>query len=240
MPITLSRPPEDERRNPALIRRMNRANLLCGALRIHGELLKLGIEVSQATVGRHLPRRRKAPSPTWRSFLPNHLTAIAAADMFVVATATFKLLYAVIVLNHYRRQVIDFGVTQSPIKVWLAQQITEAFPWGAALRYLLRDRDTSHGVGFQNRARAELTRSMPKGSLAQSVVSVSTHVIIFNEMHLRRVLSCYFRYHHRSRTHLSLNKGRPDPRRIRPPSGGKIVEFPAVGGLHHRYERRAA
>jgi putative transposase len=95
---------------------MSRANPLSGAPRIHGELLKLGIEVSQATVGRYLPRRRKAPSPTWRSFLRNHMTDIAALDMFVVATATFKLLYAVIVLNHHRRRVIHFDVTQNPTK----------------------------------------------------------------------------------------------------------------------------
>jgi putative transposase len=97
----------------ALIRRMSRANPLWGVPRIHGELLKLGIEVSQATVGRHLPQRRNAPSPTWRSFLWNHMTAIAAVDMFVVATATFKLPYAVIVLNHQRRRVIHFEVTQT-------------------------------------------------------------------------------------------------------------------------------
>jgi putative transposase len=105
----------------ALIRRMSRANPLWGAPRIHGELLKLGIEVSQATVGRHLPRRSNTPSPTWRSFLRNHMTPIAAVDMFVVATVTFKLLYAVIVLNHQRRRVIHFEVTQDPTQVWLAR-----------------------------------------------------------------------------------------------------------------------
>jgi putative transposase len=138
----------------ALIRRMSRANPPWRAPRIHGELLKLGIEVSQTTVGRHLPRHRNAPSSTWRSFLRNHMTAIAAVDMFAVATATFKLLYAVIVLNHQRRRVIHFDVTQNPTQVWLARQITEAFPWDTAPRYLLRDRDTSYGVGFQNRVRA--------------------------------------------------------------------------------------
>jgi putative transposase len=138
----------------ALIRQMSRANPLWGAPRIHGELLKLGIDVSQATVGRHLPRRPKAPSPTWRSFLRNHMTVIAAVDMFMVATVTFKLLYAVIVLSHQRRRVIHFEVTQNPTQAWLARQITEAFPWDTAPRYLLRDRDTSYGICFQNRARA--------------------------------------------------------------------------------------
>jgi hypothetical protein len=236
----------------ALIRQMSRANPLWGAPRIHGELLKLGIDVSQATVGRHLPRRPKAPSPTWRSFLRNHMTAIAAVDMFMVATVTFKLLYAVIVLSHHRRRVIHFEVTQNPTQAWLARQITEAFPWDTAPRYLLRDRDTSYGICFQNRARAmgiEEVLTAPRspwqnpyverivGSIRRDCLD---HVIIFNETHLRRVLSCYFRYYHRSRTHLSLNKDCPDPRSIQPPSAGKIVAFPEVGGLHHRYERRAA
>jgi len=236
----------------ALIRQMSRANPLWGAPRIHGELLKLGIDVSQATVGRHLPRRPKAPSPTWRSFLRNHMTAIAAVDMFMVATVTFKLLYAVIVLSHHRRRVIHFEVTQNPTQAWLARQITEAFPWDTAPRYLLRDRDTSYGICFQNRARAmgiEEVLTSPRspwqnpyvervvGSIRRDCLD---HVIIFNETHLRRVLSCYFRYYHRSRTHLSLNKDCPDPRSIQPPSAGKIVAFPEVGKLHHRYERRAA
>jgi putative transposase len=128
-----------------LIRRMSSANPLWGAPRIHGELLKLGIEVSQATVGRYLPRRPKTPSPTWRSFLHNHLTDTVAIDMFIVATATFRILYAVIVLDHHRRRVIHFEVTQNPTQGWLARQITEAFPWDTAPRYLLRDRDASYG-----------------------------------------------------------------------------------------------
>ena len=180
------------------------------------------------------------------------MTAIAAVDMFMVATVTFKLLYAVIVLSHHRRRVIHFEVTQNPTQAWLARQITEAFPWDTAPRYLLRDRDTSYGICFQNRARAmgiEEVLTAPRspwqnpyverivGSIRRDCLD---HVIIFNETHLRRVLSCYFRYYHRSRTHLSLNKDCPDPRSIQPPAAGKIVAFPEVGGLHHRYERRAA
>jgi hypothetical protein len=122
-----------------LIRQMSTANPLWGAPRIHGELLKLGIKVSRATVGRYMPWRPKEPSPTWRSFLRNHMTDIAAVDMFVVATATFGLLYAVIVLDHHRRRIIHFEVTQSPTQAWLARQIIEAFPWDTAPRYLLRD-----------------------------------------------------------------------------------------------------
>jgi len=127
-----------------LIRQMSRANPLWGAPRIHGELLKLGIEVSEATVGRCLPWRPKVPSPTWRSFLHNHMHDTAAVDMFVVVTATFQLLYSLVVLGHERRKVIHFDVTPNPTQVWLARQITETFPWDTAPRFLLQNRDASN------------------------------------------------------------------------------------------------
>jgi hypothetical protein len=116
-----------------LIRKMSIVNPLWGAPRIHGELLKLGIVVSQATVGRYMPWRPEVPSPTWRSFLRNHMSETTAVDMFVVATATFRLLYTVIILGHNRRKVIHFDVTQNPTQVWLARQMTEAFPWDTAV-----------------------------------------------------------------------------------------------------------
>jgi hypothetical protein len=137
-----------------LIRQMSVANPLWGAPRIHGELLKLGIAVSQATVGRYMPWRPRVPSPTWRSFLHNHMHDTVAIDMFVVATATFRLLYALIVLGHDRRRIIHFNVTQSPTQVWLARQMTEAFPWDTAPRFLLRDRDASYGPTFRGRVHA--------------------------------------------------------------------------------------
>ena len=133
---------------------MSNANPLWGAPRIHGELLKLGIKISQATVGRWMPWRPKVPSPTWRSFLRNHLPDIAAIDMFVVFTATFQLLYTLIVLSLDRRRVVHFEVTPNPRQDWLSRQMTEAFPWGTAPRYLLRDRDKSYGPTFRHRVRA--------------------------------------------------------------------------------------
>jgi len=235
-----------------LIRRMSNANPLWGAPRIHGELLKLGIKISQATVGRWMPWRPKVPSPTWRSFLRNHLPDIAAIDMFVVATATFRLLYALIVLSLDRRRVVHFEVTSNPTQYWLAGQVTEAFPWDAAPRYLLRDRDKSYGPAFRHRVRAmgiteviTAPRSPWQNPYAERLIGsirreCLDHVIIFNERHLRRVLSSYFQYHHDIRTHLSLGKDCPRPRPIQSPSAGNIIAFPEVGGLHHRYERRAA
>ena len=235
-----------------LIREMSAANPLWGAPRIHGELLKLGIEVSQATVGRYLPWRPTAPSPTWRSFLQNHMHDIAAIDMFVVVTATFQLLYALIVLGHERRTIIHFDVTQNPTQGWLARQITEAFAWDTAPRFLLRDRDASYGQTFRNRVQAmaidevvAAPRSPWQNAYVERIIGsirreCLDHVIVFDERHLRRVLSAYFQYHHHSRTHLSLDKDCAEPRPIQPSSAGTVIALPQVGGLHHRYERRAA
>jgi putative transposase len=132
--------PRMSREIRSLIRKMSLANPLWGAPRIHGELLKLGIDVSQATVGRYLPWRPKFPSPTWRSFLHNHLHDTAAVDLFLVVTAKFQLLYALVVLGHERRTVIHFDVTRNPTQGWLARQITEAFPGHRALLSAARPR----------------------------------------------------------------------------------------------------
>jgi putative transposase len=172
--------------------------------------------------------------------------------MFVVVTATFRLLYAAIVLDHDRRRVVHFDVTQNPTQGWLAQQITEAFPWDTAPRYLLRDRDTSYGPQFRDRVRAigleevlTAPRSPWQNPYAERIIGsirreCLDYELIFNETHLRRVLSRYLRYYHRSRTHLSLNKDCPEPRAVQSATAGRIVSFPEVGGLHNRYERRAA
>jgi hypothetical protein len=125
---------------------MNSANPLWGAPRIHGELLKLGIEVSQATVAKYMVRRIGTPSPTWRSFLRNEAIGIAAIDMFVAVSVSFRLLYVMIILAHGRRKIVRFDVTQHPTAAWLAQQVIEAFPWETALSFLLRDRDGSYGA----------------------------------------------------------------------------------------------
>jgi putative transposase len=198
-----------------LIRRMSDANPFWGAPRIHGELLKLGVDISQATVGRYLPRRPKTPSPTWRSFLHNHLVDTVAIDMFIVATATFRILYTLIVLGHDRRKIIHFGVTENPTQVWLAHQIAEAFPWDSGPRHLLRDRDASYGPVFRTRVKGMgveevviAPRSPWQNPFVERIIGsirreCLDHVIVVNERHLRHVLSSYFQYHHEARTHLS-------------------------------------
>src|SRR5260370_10918902 len=124
---------------------MSPATPLWGAPRIHGELLKFGIEVSQATVAKYMVRRRGTPSPTWRSFLRNQAQGIAAIDMFVVARASFRLLYVLIILSHDRRLLTHTAVTDHPTPACFSHQVTQAFPWDTAPRYLLRDRDASYG-----------------------------------------------------------------------------------------------
>ena len=172
--------------------------------------------------------------------------------MFVVVTARLRLLYALVVLGHERRKVIHFDVTQNPTQVWLARQITEALPWDTAPRFLLRDRDAWYGQTFRDRVRAmaieeavTAPRSPWQNAYVERIIGsirreCLDHVIVFDECHLRRVLSAYFEYHHRSRTHLLLAKDCPEPRPIQPPAAGTVVAFPQVGGLHFRYERRAA
>ena len=244
--------PSVDREVRKLIRQMSTANALWGAPRIYGELLKLGIEVSQATVAKYMVRRRGAPSPTWRSFLRNQAHGIAAIDMLVVASASFRLLYVMIILAHDRRNILRTAVTEHPTAAWLSRQVTEAFPWDTAPRYLLRDRDASYSSEFCNRIEAmgireviTAPRSPWQNAYVERVIGsirreCLDHILIFNERHLRRVLSSYVDYYQGTRTHLSLDKDSPDSRPIMPPKIGKVVAIPKVAGLHHRYERLAA
>ena len=132
-----------------LIRQMSTGNPLWGAPRIHGELLKLGIQLSQATVAKYMVRQRKPPSQTWRTFLENHVRQLVAIDFLVVPTLSFRILYVFIVVAHHRRHAIHFNVTAHPTAEWTAQQIAEAFPWDSAPDYLLHDRDftAKHSIG---------------------------------------------------------------------------------------------
>ncbi len=127
----------------SLIRTMSQADPLWGAPRIHGELLKLGVDICQASVAKYMMRRHKPPSQTWRTFLANHLQQLAAADFFVVPTATCRRLFVLVILLHERRHVVHVAVTDNPTAAWTAQQLREAFPWNAAPRYLVRDRDSA-------------------------------------------------------------------------------------------------
>ncbi len=231
---------------------MQATNIGWGAPRIHGELLKLGFEVSQATVSKYMLQLRRPPSQTWRTFLTNHSECLAAMDFFTVPTARFRVLYVFIVLSHDRRQVVHFNVTEHPTAQWTAQQLVEAFPFDSAPRYLLRDRDAIYGEQVQRRIRSlgidqviTAPRSPWQNPYVERVIGsirrdCLDHVIVSNERHLRRILRDYFDYYHSCRTHLSLNKDSPKPRSIEYEKQDNIVALPRVGGLHHRYTRVAA
>ena len=128
-----------------LIRDMSRANPLWGAPRIHGELLKLGIDVGQTTVAKYMANRRRPPSQGWKTFLRNHADGVVSMDLFVVPTISFRLLYGLLILQHGRRQILWLGVTAHPTAEWIARQLTEAYGWKAAPRYVVRDRDAVYG-----------------------------------------------------------------------------------------------
>jgi putative transposase len=235
-----------------LIIRMATANPLWGAPRIHGELLKLGINVAERTVSRFMPKRRPRPSQTWRTFLANHVRDLVSLDFFTVPTARLRVLFVLVVLAHHRRRVIHFNVTEHPTAHWTAQQIVDAFPDDGAPLYLLRDRDAVYGHVLQHRVKgmgiAELLtapQSPWQNPFAERLIGsvrreCLNHVLVLNERHLRRILIRYFAYYHRARTHLSLDKDAPDVRPAQLPAAGPIVEIPEVGGLHHRYVRFAA
>jgi transposase InsO family protein len=236
-----------------LIGQMAKANPLWGAPKIHGELLKLGIDISERSVSRFMPPKpRQPPAQTWRTFLDNHVGSMASIDFFTVPTATFRVLYVFLVLSHDRRRVVHWNVTSHPGAQWTAQQIVEAFPEDTAPKYLIRDRDGIYGDYFQCRVeslgiKAVITapRSPWQNPYVERLVGsvrreCLDHVIVLGERHLHQILKSYFAYYHKSRTHLSLCKDTPEPRPVHPVSAGEIVELPEVGGLHHRYERRAA
>jgi transposase InsO family protein len=235
-----------------LIRRMCRENPTWGAPRIHGELRKLGIDIGETSVSKYMVRSRKPPSQTWRTFLKNHLQQLVSIDFFTVPTIRFQILYVFLVLAHDRRRILHFNVTAHPTAEWTGQQLREAFPFDQLPRYLLRDRDAIFGDDFRKQVTAmgiQEVLSTPRSPWQRAYVErvigsirreCLDHLIAFNETSVRRILGSYVEYYHRSRTHLALGKDSPEPRSVQSPEMGPVVALPQVGGLHHRYERRAA
>ena len=235
-----------------LIRKMSRDNPTWGAPRIHGELLKLGIDIGESSVTKYMLRSRKPPSQTWRTFLDNHVSQLVSVDFFTVPTIRFQVLYVFVVLAHDRRRILHFNVTAHPTAEWAAQQLREAFPFEQLPRYLLRDRDAIFGQDFRKQLPdmgIEEVLSTPRSPWQRAYIErvigsirreCLDHVIVFDVGSLRRILTSYFNYYHESRTHLSLEKDSPEPRPIQPPEIGPVVALPQVGGLHHRYQRQVA
>jgi transposase InsO family protein len=231
----------------ALIREMSIANPLWGAPRIHGELLKLGINVGQTTVAKYMASKRRPPSPGWKTFLRNHADGIVAMDMFVAPTVSFGLLYGLLILQHARRELLWLAVTADPSAQWIAQQLIEAYGWKEPPRYLIRDRDSAYGEAFIQRIRAMGIRDRPisarspwqNGYVERLIGSIRRdcldHVVVLGERHLRHLLHSHQRYYNEVRTHLSLHKDAPVPREVR--AAGRVLSVPILGGLHHQYVR---
>src|SRR5450631_3031057 len=235
-----------------LIRMMCRENPLWGAPRIHGELLKLAIDIGETSVGKYIVRGRKPPSQDWRTFLENHVKTMVSVDFFTVPTLRFQVLYVFLVLAHDRRKIVHFNVTAHPTAEWTAQQLREAFPFEQIPRHLLRDRDRIFGSTFREQVRdmkikevLSAPRSPWQSAYVERVIGTIRrecldHVIVLHEASLYRHVKSFLAYYHESRTHLSLAKDAPEPRPVHAPERGAVVAIPPVGGLHHRYERRAA
>ena len=252
-----ARPKGDRRGRPPiandirrLILQMVVANPLWRAPRIHGELQMLGFIVSERTVSRVLRTIPRPPSQTWKTFLKNHLGEIVSVDFFTVPTVRLQVLFVFLMLEHRRREVLHFNVTDHPTSAWVAQQMMEAFGDRTPPRYLIRDRDGVYGNEVRRRLQSldiEEVLTAPQspwqnayaerliGSIRRDCLN---HFIILNARHLKRTLTAYFCYYHRSRTHLGLDKQCPIERQVM--DRGAIVEKAELGGLHHRYERLAA
>jgi len=239
--------PQIPREVRRLIRDMSLDNPLWGAPRIHGELLKLGMEVAQSTVAKYMARSGRGRSQTWKTFLHNHTAGVDAMDFLIVPTVGFRLLFVLAILRHKRRRLISLRVTTNPMAEWIARQITDAFPWNEAPDYLIRDRDASYGHAVTKRLAAMGIRDHPiaprspwqNGHAERLIGSIRRecldHAVVFGEGHLRRILAAYASYYNGFRTHLSLDKDSPAHRPIQ--RLGKVTAQPILGGLHHQYGR---
>jgi putative transposase len=235
-----------------LIFRMVTENPTWGAPRIHGELLMLGLDVSERTISRWMRRAPRSPEPAkrWLAFLHNHREAIAAMDFFTVPTVTFGMLYCFFIIEHGRRRILHFNITRHPTADWTIQQLREAFPYQSASRFLIFDRDAKYGFEVPIAARSmgiQPVRTSFAGPWQNGVAErwvescrrdLLDHVIALHEQHLRRLLSDYVRYYHEDRTHLGLGKNTPI-RREHSIALGRVLAQPRLGGLHHRYDRAA-
>ena len=222
-------------------------NPLWGAPRIHAELLKLGFEVAQSSVAKYMVKRRGPPSQGWRTFLRNHAPNIAAMDLFVVPTIGFDLLYAFVIVRLGRRDLVWINVSTNPTAEWIARQLTEAFPWSATPRYLIRDRDRIYGSIVARRMRAMGIRDKPtapaspwQNGCARTADRINSTRVRGPFHCLRRgasthILRTYAHYYNDIRTHRSLDKDAPVSRPVQ--RIGSVNSHAILGGLHHHYVR---
>ena len=220
-----------------------------GAVRIVGELRALGFNVSARTVSRY--RQQALPGPpsqSWRTFLRNHASSIWAADLFTVQTLTFRTLYVFVVIDHGRRRIRHWNVTEHPIAPWIWRQMIEATAWGQQPGFLIRDRDRSYGGNFIARAprigiETILTplRAPNANAIAERVIGTLRrecldHVSAVNQRHLRRVLGEYVQHYNAMRPHRSLALDSPEGRKpVQRMPSQRVDSKPVLGGLHHEY-----
>jgi transposase InsO family protein len=233
-----------------LIAAMSRDNRLWGTERIRGELLKLGIVVSNRSIRRYRWRGpTRLPSQTWRTFLRNHAHHLWAADLFTVPTLAFKTLYVLVFIAHGRRELVHVNVTSNPTAAWVWRQLIEATPWGHTPRHLLRDRDAVYGRDFAQHAQrigidaiATPIRAPRVNAVAERVIGTLRrecldHLIVLDEQHLASVLSEFVRYYNQERPHRTLGLETPEGKQR--PVTGPIRSRRVLNGLHHVYERVA-
>jgi len=240
----------------AIIRQMVKENPTWGAPRIHGELLKLGFHVSERTVSRYL--RRMSPSDQkrklWAAFLRNHRDVITAMDFFTVPTLTFRVLFCFFVIEHGRRKILHFNVTEHPTGSWIVQQLREAFPESSPYRYMILDHDAKFGsevmdfLTVQGMKPKHISPASPwQNGIAERWIGncrreLLDHVVAFNEVHLRRLIRTYISYYHLDRIHDALEKDSPATRAVsqKPEPSASLISLPRIGGLHHRYDWQQA
>lgn len=234
-----------------LIKQIANENPLWGAPRIHGEMLKLGFDMSESTVLRYLPEKpKRTTGQHWKTFLKNHSAEIVSMDFLVVPTVTFRLLYVLVFLSHDRRKIIHFNVTDHPTSAWATHQLTNAFYDEETPKFLIRDRDKIFGRVFSESVSALGIRPIltayrspwQNGYVERLIGSIRREcldqLIIVNETHLRRILQSYIHYYNTQRTHLGVSKDSPEPREVQ--ADGVISSVAVANGLHHFYFRKAA
>jgi transposase InsO family protein len=223
--------------------------------RIAMELAKLGHRVDKNSVAKYMPKRGGRPgrpSQTWGTFIGNHLSGTLAIEFFTVPTVTFDILYVFVVLSLERRLILHVNVTAHPYAEWAAQQIVEAFGADSAFKLIIRDRDKIFGAAFDRRVEnlgirqlRIAPRSPWQNAYAERPVGtfrreLTDHLIVLNERHLLRAVREYATFYSSDRPHMSLDGDAPRGREVEPLENGRVIAFRRVGGLHHRYVRRAA
>jgi hypothetical protein len=234
-----------------LIKQMAQDNPLWGVPHIHGEMLKLGYEISESTVMRYMPKKDgSTTNQNWKTFLKNHSSEIISIDYFCVPTISYKLIHVLVYLSHERRKIIHFNVTSNPTSDWAAQQLRNALHDSDIPKYLIRDRDCRFGNIFKDcvasfgiRDIVTTYRSPWQNGYVERVIGsirreFLDHVIVMNENHLRKLLKEYFHYYNFQRTHLGLDKDSPVSRPVQ--VIGKIGKVPVANGFHNYYFREAA